>query len=447
MSAERTLTEFVRALRSADVPVSTAEAIAAVEAVRLMGYQDKDVLKDSLRPVLAKSVDEASDFDRLFDLFFARRAPETSGGGEGAQADGESEGEAPQDMVELAQSGDEAAIAMAIEQAGRDANVQDIRFSTQTAYYAQQMMKAMGVEKLESRLLDRLQAHTEEADAEAEALMGARRDMMRRAREHANAQFEVFGRGETDRFREDFLSEKRISDFDRSDHERMKALVAKMAKRLAVKHSRRRRKKNRGQLDVRRTLRRNAGRDSVPFDVHWKQKKRDRPKFIAICDVSGSVARYVRFLLLLLHSLNDVVPHFRAFAFSARLTDVGDWLDTDGFERAMERIVRDVGMGSTDYGQALSDLKVDHWNAIDRRTTLFILGDGRSNYADPRLDLFKEAAARAKRTIWLNPEGPSGWGTGDSVIPRYKPFCNTMEHVATLKDLERAVDTALAAYT
>ena len=54
---------------------------------------------------------------------------------------------------------------------------------------------------------------------------------------------------------------------------------------------------------------------------------------------------------------------------------------------------------------------------------------------------------RAKRVIWLNPEGRALWGTGDSVIPRYEPFCAQMSHVATLKDLEKAIDEVLTAYS
>ena len=113
----------------------------------------------------------------------------------------------------------------------------------------------------------------------------------------------------------------------------------------------------------------------------------------------------------------------------------------------MDRILREAGMGSTDYGQALIDLKRDSGAMIDRRTTIIMLGDGRSNYNDPRTELFREFSARAKRTIWLNPEPQAAWGTGDSEIPRYRPYCSSMNHVATLKDLERAVDDVLSAYS
>ena len=270
--------------------------------------------------------------------------------------------------------------------------------------------------------------------------------MFMRARNYAQRAFETYGAGATETFRQEFLSEKAITQLDRRDLERMRTLVEKLARRLAVKHSRRRSKKNRGQLDLRKTLRKNAGFDGVPFELLWKNSKRDRPKIVAVCDVSGSVASVVRFFLMLIYSLNDVVPDIESFAFSGRLESVGEILEQQDFSAAMDEIIFRIGMSSTDYGQSFSDLKMDHWNVIDRRTTLIILGDGRSNYGDPRVDLFSEAASRAKQTIWLCPEAESQWGSGDSEIPRYRPFTNRMVHVRTIKDLERVLDEVLASY-
>ena len=443
---ERPLTNFIRALRSSEVRVSTGEALDAANTLKLIGYADRQMLKDSLGCVLAKSPDEKATFDELFELYFSRDDQSARSGEAPEQADQTPEtGETP-DPVALMESGDEAAISLALEKAAEAAGVEEIRFSTQIAYFAQQMVKQMGGESLQARLLEALQQGGQDGDAEAQRLIDIRRDLTLRARERAEKAFDVFGAGETQQFRDDYAAEKKLSALDRSDMERMKRLVAKIAKRLAAKHSRRRRKRNRGQLDVRRTMRANAGFDGVPFNVIWRQKRKDKPKIVVICDVSGSVAQYVRFLLLLLWSMKDVVPDLHAFAFSFRLGAVDETLAQNDFETAMAKILREYGMGSTSYGQAWSDLKINHEQIIDRRTTLLVLGDARSNYGDPRIDLFREFAGRAKRVIWLNPEGPGLWGTGDSVIPRYKPFCAQVTHVATLKDLERAVDEILSAY-
>ncbi len=443
---ERQITNFIRALRSSDVQVSTGEALDAARAVKLVGYSDRQFLKDSLGCVLAKSPTEKQTFDTLFDLYFSRPQDKAPDEEDGTTSEDSPDAEVG-DPVSLVESGDEGAMSVAIERAAEAAGVDEIRFSTQVAYFAQQMVRQMGGERLQARLLEALQGRGPDAEAEANRLIDIRRELTLRARERAEKAFDVFGAGQTQQFRDDYAASKSLSAIDRVDMERMKRLIAKVAKRLAVKHSRRRRKKNRGQLDVRRTMRANAGLDGVPFNVIWRQKRRDRPKIVVICDVSGSVAQYVRFLLLLLWSMKDEVPDIHAFAFSHRLGAVDETLENRDFETAMAQILREYGMGSTSYGQAWSDMKVSHESVIDRRTTIMVLGDARSNYGDPRIDLFREFAGRAKRVIWLNPEGPALWGTGDSVLLRYRPFCAQVSHVATLKDLERAVDEVLSAYS
>lgn len=447
---EKQISNFIRALRSADVRVSTGEALDAARTVAMIGYGDRALMKDSLACVLAKSATEKMVHDRLFDLYFSAAPAGTPAAGE-AEAntdthDEESSADAAERLAILTEAGNEQALATAIERAAEAAGLNDIRFSTQVAYYAQSMVRAMGGEALQARLLEALQGGTPETEDDAQRLIDVRRTLTMAARARAEKAFDIFGAAETERFRDDVAATKRLSAIEASDMARMKQLVAKVAKRLAVKHSRRRKRTQRGMLDVRRTMQANAGFDGVPFNVVWRQKKKDRPKILVICDVSGSVAAYVRFLLLLLYSMKEAIPDLSAFAFSYRLQCVDETLEANEFDAAIKKILREVGMGSTSYGQAFSDFKMDHESKIDRRTTIIILGDGRSNYGDPRLDLFRGFAGRAKRIIWLNPEGRSLWGTGDSVIPRYEPFCAQMSHVATLKDLERAVDEVLTAY-
>ena len=460
---DRTLTNFIRALRASDIPVSTAEAIDAAGAAKLIGYDDRTVFKDSLACILAKSVEEEDTFSRIFDLYF--RQPESSRSPDKHSSDQEeTDSPSPNDqqsgqpaqsgapqaggmggLSDLAERGDDTEISLALQQAAEAVGTDDIRFSTQTSYFARRILEQLGVGELEEQLIDRLRDQAPGSQEEAQRLIDARAEMMARARALVEQRFDLFGRGATEDFMEEFLTRKPMSQLDRRDMERMRGVITKMAKRLAAKHSRKKRKRNRGQLDVRRTLRQNAGYDGVPFDISWKLKKRDRPKLVVICDVSGSVAQYVRFLLLLLYSLNEVVPDISSFAFSSRLYDVGDYLDELDFDTAFARILHEAGSGSTDYGQALSDFKVQHWPLIDRRTTIIVLGDGRSNYGDPRLDIFKEAVARAKRSIWLCPEHPGLWGSGDSEILRYRPHC-TLSYCSSAQDLERAVDDVLIAY-
>ncbi len=71
------------------------------------------------------------------------------------------------------------------------------------------------------------------------------------------------------------------------------------------------------------------------------------------------------------------------------------------------------------------------------------MGDGRNNYNDPKLDVFRTLARRSNRTIWLNPEPPILWGSGDSDMLKYAPFCSNILQVSTLAELAAAVDRLL----
>jgi uncharacterized protein with von Willebrand factor type A (vWA) domain len=451
---ERALTHYVRALRSAGALVSPAETLDAVRALALVGYADRTRLKDTLSVVLAKTPEEKAIHDRLFDLYFSRKDTEAppgsapdAAGGEGGSPDGEGADASGADaMLGLARDGDANRLAAAMERAAAAAGVDEIRFASQGSFFARKMLEALGVEDLEARLMDRLQTRTPEARAEAEALMEARATLSRQARAVVDQRFEVFGRAATETFMNKAVANRPIDQLGLRDMARMKALVARMAKRLAVKHARRRKVRSRGQLDIRRTLRANAGHDGVPFEVVWKRKHRDRPKIVAVCDVSGSVATYVRFLLMFLYALNETVADLGAFAFSNALHDVSEPLKRLDFEAALEHIILEMGSGGTDYGQALADLAEHHGERIDRHTTVLILGDGRSNHTDPRLDLLAAIADRAKRVVWLCPEPPGRWGSGDSEILKYRPYCTRLTHCATALDLEQALDEILLAY-
>ncbi len=444
---DSTLTNLIKALRVADVPVSIGESIDALKTVAITGYDDRQFLKDSLATVMAKSEEEKATFNRLFDLYFSRTIdPNFIPDEEPGNGEPQSDEERAENLLQMIQSGDGTGLAMAMERAGQEVGVENIQFSTQTGYLARRMLDEMGLRQLEERMIALYRENTEDASTEAAELNEARSELLGQAREFVGRQFEVYGEAATERFLEDYLERSRLTDIGRHDMDRMRRLVSRMAKRLASKHSRRRKLKNRGTLDIRKTMRANAGYDGVPFETKWRQKKRDKAKVVAICDVSQSVANYSRFLLMLLYSLNEVIPEIRSFAFSARLLEISDDLESLDIDDAIKKILKEAGFGSTDYGQALSDLRVNSWDAIDRRTTVIMLGDGRSNYGDPRIDIMRELHDQAKRVIWLCPEYPTLWGTGDSEIPRFAPFCHLMRPCSTVKDLERVIDDILRSY-
>ncbi|MCG8547891.1 MAG: VWA domain-containing protein, partial [Alphaproteobacteria bacterium] len=165
-----------------------------------------------------------------------------------------------------------------------------------------------------------------------------------------------------------------------------------------------------------------------------------------ICDVSQSVAAAARFLLLFLYSLNEVIASLRAFAFSSHLVEVSETLERETVEKAIPDILETIGFRPTDYGRALADFDDGFMDAVDRKTTVIILGDGRSNNTDPRIDLMRRLHDRSKAVIWLNPEPENFWGSGDSEMLRYRTFCHIAKTCSTVQDLERIIDDVLKSY-
>jgi hypothetical protein len=188
------------------------------------------------------------------------------------------------------------------------------------------------------------------------------------------------------------------------------------------------------------------GHGGVPFDVVWKTETLHKPKIAVLCDVSRSVAAAAQFLLLFLYSLNEVVERLDAFAFSDRLVSVNDLLDDEKVDDAITLVLARVGFRPTDYGRSLADFMEAQGRKLDRRTTVIVLGDGRSNYADPRLDLMRAINDRSRAVIWLNPEPETYWGQGDSKMDAYRRFCTVAKTCNTLSDLERIIEDVLRTY-
>jgi uncharacterized protein with von Willebrand factor type A (vWA) domain len=245
------------------------------------------------------------------------------------------------------------------------------------------------------------------------------------------------------RLREELLRKVKLSNVEQRSFRLIQEVVFKMAKKLVALHSRRKKVFKRGALNVPRTLRHNMSYDGAIFDLHWKSVKVDRPKVFAICDVSGSVANYARFMLMFLYSIEEVMPKVRSFAFSSDLAEVTDLFSRNNLEDAIAKTLRDYSGGSTDYGQALSDFKKLCLDDIDNRTTIIILGDARNNFGDPRTDIMKELYDRCKRLIWLNPEPRNSWNVGDAEMKKYTAYCHQAEECNSLMHLERIVGNLL----
>jgi len=446
------LHRFFRAARGAGVHVSPAESIDAMRAVEKVGFAERTILRDTLLLTLAKSEDEKKALGACFDLFFSQ--PETAQANDNrADASDASPSQSPtagggaesQSLGPLAQmllSQDRNAVAAAIANASAAASLSDIRFFTQRGIFSSRVLEQMGI----ARLNDDLEALTANNPALAERLSALTDGLRENVRDAVSQALLLYGREEAENLRNEILRNAPLSRIEPRQIEQMRALIRQIARRLRERYAKPRKRQRRGHLDVRRTLRRNAAWGSVPFLTAWKRRHRDRPKIVALCDVSGSVARVSDFFLLLIHSLHEVVSDVRSFAFSGHLIEVSDILEAKGAEEAMADIMGKVGFGSSDYGNSLADFERGFMSVVTPQTTVIVLGDARSNNLDPGADILRRISERAKRVVWLNPESRLIWGFGDSEMPRYATFCNVVRQCATAQQLERAVGDIVAAY-
>jgi len=225
----------------------------------------------------------------------------------------------------------------------------------------------------------------------------------------------------------------------------VRRVVEKLADKLIRDHRRRLRKATRGVLDIKKTLRRNVAYDGTMFDVRWRRQKREKSTVYVLCDVSSSVARVARFLLLFLYELTDVLPNLRAFSFSSRLGEVTDIFRSKASDEAIEDTLFVWGKGNTDYARAFMDFRELCGKDLNKRAVLVVLGDGRNNYYDARPDVFKELSKRVKQVFWLTPETPDSWGEGDSEMRRYAPHCFRVVTCNRIEHIERFAESLLTA--
>jgi hypothetical protein len=453
VQATEPLRQFLQATRSAGLRVSAAEGIDAARAVRVVGYADRTVLKDTLALVLAKTPDEKALFDECFDLYFKRdsfgandpaspddaapRQGQATPGGEGTGTGGDGS------LGEMLLSDDPVALATAVEQAARDTGLENIRFFTQRNLYTRRVLDRMGLRGVERDLANLRRAATAADNAQADLIEERIERLREQVRDMVDRNLLLFARGETEKFREELLRSARLTNLERRNLDRMRVLVRAIARKLATRYAKPRRRKLRGQLDVRRTLRRNMAWDSIPFVTVWKQKRIEKPRVMVLCDVSGSVAALAQFLLMFLYALHEALADIRGFAFTSSTIEVSDILEAEPIEAAIAKIMQTIGYGSSNYGNSLADFEAGWGRYVTNKTTLIILGDARGNRTDPRIDVFQAIAARAKRVIWLNPEYRTAWGTGDSDMLRYRPFCHVATVCNTLRHLERVVTDIL----
>lgn len=456
---ESRILQLISALRAGGVRVSLAESAEAFSAVDLMGIQNKEQFRLSLRATLIKNLKDIPVFDKLFPLFFGSGQPPMMGGNpsddmtpEEAQMFAEALKQFAENLRQRMQRlmNGEQLSRSELEALGQMVGLNqsdDLRYQN---WMAQRMMRAMAfpeVQKAMKELMEQLQQMGMSRDR-----VDQMREMIQQNMQGMQQQIEQFAgeriaenmsekpRGES----MDNLMNRPFNTLSDADKKVLQNEVKRLAAMLRTRIALRQKRAKTGQMDPKATIRANLKYHGVPMEIKHKDRVR-KPKIVVICDVSTSMRFCSELMLSFLFALQGQVRKTHAFAFIDHLEYISDDFNGSDADQAITSVLWRMPSGhyNTDLGWSLQNFNDEFMDTLNSGTTLLIVGDGRNNYYDPRLDIFSSMSRRASRTIWLNPEPPALWH-GDSDMPKYAPLCNNVLKVSNLRELADAVDSLLA---
>ncbi len=454
--------DLVRRLRLAGIPVSMVEAIDAMQALRQVDLADRSQFRSALAATLVKRAEHEAAFEALFDICFGLRRPmgATVGASEtdpGAASittslDRLEPGEASEDdsaallnrLLDALQRNDQAALrALAAAAVELHAGINLDRAATRR-YYLYRVLRQLDIANLMARAA---RSGEDEPDSPFEGRLN---------RDEEDRRIDDFRKLLAEAIRHRLSEVKGVNDaatgYDTrlledvdflgaspSQLNAMREAIRPLARKLASRGARQRRLRRRGQLDVRRTMRRSLGSGGVPLEPAFRFPRSSRPELFLLCDVSGSVAEFATFTLSLLYAMNQEFSRIRSFAFVDGVDEVTSEFEHAGILRPAHLIARKNLIwadGHSDYGNVLSRfLSLWGWAALGPKATVVITGDARNNYREPGEEALRAIKARARRIFWLNPEPRARWNTTDSIMDRYAPHCDAVVEARNLRQL------------
>ncbi|HLA45863.1 MAG TPA: VWA domain-containing protein, partial [Aggregatilineales bacterium] len=245
-------------------------------------------------------------------------------------------------------------------------------------------------------------------------------------------------------------AKKDVQDLDfqyltAEEAEQVREEIRRLAAKLRARAALRQKRAKDGNIDPKRTIRHNLRYGGVPLELQ-RRTRHVKPRVVAVCDLSGSMRYMSEFALTLTYMLHDVIARTRSFIFIDDMVEVTHHFNAERPETAVANVLRENPRGyySTDLGHSLVTFQKDFMDAVDSKTTILFVGDGRNNNNNPRLNIAEELQRRGRRMIWFCPEPEYQWGTGDSDMHLYAPKSDGVYLVRNLRELGDAIDDILS---
>ena len=472
------LNGFVVELRNAGLPVSLTENLDAMEAVQHIPIEDRDAFKYALGATLIKNHSHWRSFETVFEVYFSLRGPEykISEDGDGdtdiddlwrelqdAQQQGEGNGQGGMDGMtpeEIAQmlmqalmNGDQGMMrAMAKQAVQRFAGMEPGRPVGGT-YYLYRTLRNLDLDNMLDKMME---ASAEETGGELTSLeerLEKEEFSDRIEKFKGEIEAEIRRRLVADRGAEAMAKTLRKPlpedvEFMHASRDEMAALkksLGPLTRKLAARLARKRKHKRKGPLDFRNTVRHSLSYGGVPAEPKFKAPRIAKPELIVIADISGSVAAFARFTLMLVYAIQNQFSKVRSFVFIDGIDEVTDFFKaTEDIQEAIHRVNTEADVvwvdGHSDYGHAFEVWWNQHGKDVGPKSTVLFLGDARNNYHASQSWVVKEIQQKARHVYWLNPEPKSYWNTGDSIVGEYGTYTDGVYECRNLRQLESFVD-------
>ena len=472
------LSGFIVELRNAGLPVSLTENLDAMEAVKEIPIEDRQAFKYALGATLVKSNSHWRAFETIFEVYFSLRGPEYNISddpnateedlwrqAQEQQRQGEGKGSAgggmdsltPEEiaamLMKALMGGDQAMMrALARQSVQRFAGMEPGRPVGGT-YYLYRTLRNLDLDnmlekllqanrdlakqeltKLEERLeKDEYQSRIEKFKQEVEAEIRRRLVADRGAEAMAKT------------LRKPLPEDVEFMHASREEMQSLKKALYPLTRKLAARLTRKRRHGRKGPLDFRNTIRHSMGYGGVPADPKFRYPRPAKPELMVVADISGSVAAFARFTLMLVYAIQGQFSKVRSFVFIDGVDEVTSYFKvTEDIAEAIHRVNTEADVvwvdGHSDYGHAFDVFWERYGKDISSKTTVLLLGDARNNYHAPQSWVVKEMKKRARHVYWLNPEPRSYWDTGDSIVGEYGAFTDGVYECRNLRQLESFVE-------
>jgi uncharacterized protein with von Willebrand factor type A (vWA) domain len=445
--------KFVSCARTAGLRVSTSEVLDCLNQLQLVDILEEPQFAAVLRANFAKSRREQHHFERLYQMFFHELRQDASIVGSEPLSEqihailkalapaGEAE-TTFQTVLDFL-DGDPLPYFEQLQQIGADTDDQNRGLGSNLGAVTRRLEIMLGLNAAEEALEQFSADHRDQMNWEVRRDLDAhfknRLDSARRLLTHdRRAYADTVDKNISYRQRLDHLGEIHFASLTKKEVETMREVIEQLVRRLKDTISRRYARQKRGVLDIKKTLRRAAGYQGIPLELFYRNRPLRKAKIVTLCDVSGSVWSAVRFMLNMLYSLQECFTQVRSFVFVAGLDEVTKVFEDHEINLAIEKVLKEADIeynAATDYGLTFRQFKNRYMDILNKKTTLIIIGDGRTNYANPEERILNEMRERSRRVIWLNPETQYFWYTGDSEMRTYMEYCDEVRPCQNLNQL------------